>query len=416
MQTNLSDSARTLERADEAERILRACVHCGFCTATCPTYQLLGDELDGPRGRIYLIKQVLEGQPATTSTQAHLDRCLSCRSCESTCPSGVRYHDLLDIGRAVVEQQVPRPMGQRLLRHGLRFTMVRPAVFRALLRAGQALRPWLPAQAREKVPLRKAADLTRPAVRHRRRVLMLEGCVQPALSPATNAAAARLLDRVGISVTPAPAGECCGAIDFHLNAQEQGLQRARRRIDAWWPAVEAGVEAIVIPASGCAAFVREYAHLLAADPAYAAKAARVSSLCRDLVEVLGDAPIEQLAVPAGRRLAFHCPCSLQHALKVGGAVEALLIRIGFTLTPVTDAHLCCGSAGTYSLTQPGMSRQLRDNRLEALERGQPDEIATANIGCQVHLNGAGRTAVRHWVEIVEEAVRHAEDHAGTHKE
>lgn len=312
MQTNLSDSARTLERADEAERILRACVHCGFCTATCPTYQLLGDELDGPRGRIYLIKQVLEGQPATTSTQAHLDRCLSCRSCESTCPSGVRYHDLLDIGRAVVEQQVPRPMGQRLLRHGLRFTMVRPAVFRALLRAGQALRPWLPAQAREKVPLRKAADLMRPAARHRRRVLMLEGCVQPALSPATNAAAARLLDRVGISVTPAPAGECCGAIDFHLNAQEQGLQRARRRIDAWWPAVEAGVEAIVIPASGCAAFVREYAHLLAADPAYAAKAARVSSLCRDLVEVLGDAPIEQLAVPAGRRLAFiaHARCNM----------------------------------------------------------------------------------------------------------
>ncbi len=375
MQTNLSETARQLARADEAESILRSCVHCGFCTATCPTYQLLGDELDGPRGRIYLIKQMLEGAPITASTQLHLDRCLTCRNCETTCPSGVKYHDLLDIGRGFVEQQVPRPLGQRLLRQGLR------------------------------------AVVPRPAPRHARRVLMLEGCVQPALSPNTNAAAARLLDRLGISVVPVQQAGCCGAVDYHLNAQEQGLQRARRNIDAWWPAIEAGAEAIVQTASGCGAFVRDYGHLLEKDPRYAAKAARVSALSRDLVEVLRDEPVEQLGLCAEQRLAFHCPCTLQHALKLGGAVEALLTRLGFTLTPVPDGHLCCGSAGTYSLTQPELSLQLRDNRLNALESGKPQVIATANIGCQAHLDGAGRTPVRHWIEIVEAALNPENHHA-----
>lgn len=266
MQTNLSETSRRLARADEAERILRTCVHCGFCTATCPTYQLLGDELDGPRGRIYLIKQMLEGEPVTASTQLHLDRCLTCRNCETTCPSGVKYHDLLDIGRAVVEQQVPRPLGQRLLRLGLRAVVPRPALFKALTRSGQVLRPLLPASVKRKLPAQVTTPGQRPAVRHARRILMLEGCVQPALSPNTNAAAARLLDRLGISVQPVRQAGCCGAVDYHLNAQEQGLQRARRNIDAWWPAIEAGVEAIVQTASGCGAFVRDYGHLLEKDP------------------------------------------------------------------------------------------------------------------------------------------------------
>ncbi|MBI6952748.1 glycolate oxidase subunit GlcF [Pseudomonas sp. CCOS 191] len=404
MQTRLSDSARCLARADEAERILRSCVHCGFCTATCPTYQLLGDELDGPRGRIYLIKQVLEGEPVSASTQTHLDRCLSCRNCETSCPSGVQYHNLLDIGRAVVDRQVPRPLGQRLLRGGLRAVVPQPALFKALLHTGLALRPLLPANLKAKLPPRIAAAGQRPPTGHARRVLLLEGCVQQALSPNTNAATARLLDRLGISVEPIAEAACCGAVDYHLDAQARGLERARRNIDAWWPAIEAGAEAIVQTASGCGAFVRDYGHLLEGDPRYADKAAKVSALFRDLVQVLQAEPLEQLGVCAEQRLAFHCPCTLQHALKLGGAVESLLTRLGFHLTPVPDGHLCCGSAGTYSLTQPTLARQLRDDRLHALESGSPQVIATANIGCQVHLGSAGRTPVRHWVEIVEAAL------------
>ncbi|MEQ6329911.1 glycolate oxidase subunit GlcF [Pseudomonas chengduensis] len=404
MQTNLSEQAKRLPRAEEAERILRSCVHCGFCNATCPTYQLLGDELDGPRGRIYLIKQMLEGNEVTAKTQQHLDRCLTCRNCETTCPSGVQYHNLLDIGREVVEQAVPRPLNERLLRQGLRAVVPRPALFKTLTQTGLALRPLLPAALKAKLPREIRPAKPRPAQQHTRRVLMLEGCVQPGLSPNTNAATARVLDRLGISVTPIREAGCCGAVDYHLNAQEAGLQRARQNIDAWWPAIEAGIEAIVQTASGCGAFVKDYGHLLASDPAYSAKAARVSALAKDLVEVLQSEPLEQLQVRAEQRLAFHCPCTLQHAQKLGGAVEGVLTRLGFGLTAVPDSHLCCGSAGTYSLTQPELSRQLRDNKLNALESGKPDAIVTANIGCQTHLDGAGRTPVRHWIEIVEEAM------------
>ena len=411
MQTNLASWASGTDLGNEADAILRRCVHCGFCTATCPTYQVLGDELDSPRGRIYLIKQVLEGKEPTQSTQQHLDRCLTCRNCETTCPSGVKYHDLLDIGRAVVEQQVPRPLGQRLLRQGLRAVVPRAALFKALTRTGQALRPLLPAGLKSKLPAQVTPPGERPVPRHARRILLLEGCVQATLSPNTNAATARLLDRLGISVEPAVEAGCCGAVDYHLNAQEQGLKRARRNIDAWWPAIEAGAEAIVQTASGCGAFVRDYGHLLEHDPRYATKAARVSALSRDLVEVLRDEPVERLGVCADQRLAFHCPCTLQHALKLGGQVENLLTRLGFTLTAVPDGHLCCGSAGTYSLTQPALSRQLRDNRLNALESGKPQVIATANIGCQTHLDGAGRTPVRHWIEIVETALSQENSHA-----
>lgn len=405
MQTNLSDLARQLPRAEEAERILRSCVHCGFCNATCPTYQLLGDELDGPRGRIYLIKQVLEGQPATVATQLHLDRCLSCRNCETTCPSGVDYHNLLDIGRAAMESAVPRSLGQRLLRSGLRALLPNPALFKSLSRLGQALRPLLPERLHDELPVVITKAKTRPAPRHARRVLLLEGCVQAALSPNTNAATTRVLDRLGISVMPVREAGCCGALDYHLNAQQAGLDRARRTIDAWWPHIESSaVEAIIQTASGCGAFIKDYGHLLGGDPAYAAKAARISALSRDLVEVLRDEPLEDLTARGELRLAVHCPCTLQHAQKLGGAVEQVLARLGFNLTEVPDSHLCCGSAGTYSITQPQLSRQLRDNKMNALESGRPEVIATANIGCQTNLGGAGRTPVRHWIELVEEAL------------
>jgi glycolate oxidase iron-sulfur subunit len=405
MQTNLSDDAKNLSRADEAEQILRSCVHCGFCNATCPTYQLLGDELDGPRGRIYLIKQMLEGEPVTSKTQLHLDRCLSCRNCETTCPSGVTYHALLDIGRAELERRIVRPTPDRLLREGLRRIIPHPAVFNALLNIGRAMRPFLPATLASKVPARSTHTKGRPTARHTRKMLILEGCVQPSLAPNTNAAAARVLDRLSISIVNAARAGCCGATDYHLNAQEAGLARARRNIDAWWPAIHAGAEAIVQTASGCGAFVKEYGHLLRDDPHYASKAQRVSELARDLVEVLANEPLDLLQSglhrDAQRRLAFHCPCTLQHAQKLGGAVESILQRLGFDLTAVPDAHLCCGSAGTYSITQPELAQRLRDNKLDALEAGVPEVIVTANVGCQMHLASAGRTPVRHWIELVE---------------
>ncbi|EFI9535003.1 glycolate oxidase subunit GlcF [Escherichia coli] len=299
MQTQLTEEMRQNARALEADSILRACVHCGFCTATCPTYQLLGDELDGPRGRIYLIKQVLEGNEVTLKTQEHLDRCLTCRNCETTCPSGVRYHNLLDIGRDIVEQKVKRPLPERMLREGLRQVVPRPAVFRALTQVGLVLRPFLPEQVRAKLPAETVKAKPRPPLRHKRRVLMLEGCAQPTLSPNTNAATARVLDRLGISVMSANEAGCCGAVDYHLNAQEKGLARARNNIDAWWPAIEAGAEAILQTASGCGAFVKEYGQMLKNDALYADKARQVSELAVDLVELLREEPLldDLLTIP-----------------------------------------------------------------------------------------------------------------------
>lgn len=404
MQTTLSEHAKSLPRGEEAESILRSCVHCGFCNATCPTYQLLGDELDGPRGRIYLIKQVLEGKEVTEKTQLHLDRCLSCRNCETTCPSGVDYHNLLDIGREVVDAAVPRPLGQRLLRDSLRAVVPNAGLFKSLTQLGNSFRPLLPGALKTKLPGNIRPAKARPTRQHARQMLILEGCVQPGLSPNTNAATARVLDRLGISVTSIAQAGCCGAVDYHLNAQEQGLQRARRNIDAWWPSIQAGAEAIVQTASGCGAFVKDYGHLLRNDPAYAQKAAMISERTKDLVEVLRAEPLEQLGGCTRQTLAFHCPCTLQHAQKLGGAVESVLTRLGFNLTPVPDSHLCCGSAGTYSITQPVLAKQLRDNKMNALESGNPDVIATANIGCQTHLASANRTPVKHWIELIEDAL------------
>lgn len=409
MQTHFTDADLQKPHIQEAERILRTCVHCGFCNATCPTYQLLGDERDGPRGRIYLMKELLESRDdddkVTDETRLHLDRCLTCLNCETTCPSGVEYHKLLNIGRAEIERRVPRPAGERAQRYALRKMLVNPKRFQALLKLGLTFKPLVPGKLRSKMPAAPVDAGARPdANRHIRQVLMLEGCVQPGLSPNTNAATARILDRLGISVTPVTEAGCCGAVDFHLNAQDDGRARMRANINAWWPYIEQGTEAIVQTASGCGAFVKEYGDMLKDDPDYAIKAQKVSTLAKDIVEILRDEPLDTLNVETSKRLAFHCPCTLQHAQKLNGAVEGVLSKLGFALTPVQDAHLCCGSAGTYSITQPELATQLRDNKLNALEAGDPEVIVTANIGCQTHLAGANRTPVRHWVEIVDAAL------------
>lgn len=409
MQTNFSDSQRQQPHIREAEKVLRTCVHCGFCNATCPTYQLLGDERDGPRGRIYLMKELLESRDdddrITDETRLHLDRCLTCRNCETTCPSGVEYHKLLDIGRAEIERRAPRSMADKALRFSLRKALVEPARFKSLLAMGQIFRPLVPGALKDKMPAPAATPGRRPDGRDQpRQMLILEGCVQPGLSPNTNAATARVLARFGIGLTPTPQAGCCGAIDYHLSALEAGRERARRNIDAWLPHLEAGCEAIIQTASGCGAFVKEYAEILADDPQYADKARQVSDATLDLVEVLNKEALDSLILKADQRLAFHCPCTLQHAQQLGGAVEQVLGRLGFELTPIQDAHLCCGSAGTYSITQPKLSKQLRDNKMAALEAGSPEVIVTANIGCQTHLASARRTPVRHWIEIVDEAL------------
>jgi glycolate oxidase iron-sulfur subunit len=401
VQTNLAEFIRDTPEGREADAILRSCVHCGFCTATCPTYQLLGDELDGPRGRIYLIKQALEGQTVTDRTRLHLDRCLTCRSCETTCPSGVRYHRLLDIGREVVERQTRRPWHERLARSMLLRILPHPRRFGLLLGLGQRVRPILPAALRAKVPVARDPGPL-PARQRQRQMLLLAGCVQPSSAPTTNAATARVLDRLGIqALTPHGAG-CCGAASHHLSAVEQATAFMRRNIDAWWPHIEAGAEAVVMTASGCGAHVKAYGELMADDPVYAERAARVSALTRDLGEVLAAEDLAPLGEPGqGRRIAFHAPCTLQHGQQLGGVVEGLLTRLGYTLTTVPDAHLCCGSAGTYSLLQPTLAQRLLVNKLAALEGDGPELIASANIGCQVHLATRARVPVRHWVELLD---------------
>jgi glycolate oxidase iron-sulfur subunit len=402
MQTSLADYIRDTETGREADAILRACVHCGFCNATCPTYQLLGDELDGPRGRIYLMKQVLEGRAPSAATRRHLDRCLTCRNCETTCPSGVRYGRLLEIGRELVERQAPRPPAERGARRLLRALLLHPVRFARLLELGRRARPFLPESLKRAVPARVEPGPW-PAPRHARHMLVLQGCVQPAIAPNINAAAARVLDRLGISLVAVPESSCCGAVSQHTSAPEEALAYARRNIDAWWPALERGAEAIVTTASGCGVQVKDYGYYLRHDPAYAEKAARVSARTRDLSEVLAQEDLTPLGRAPNPRIAFHSPCTLQHGQRLGGVVEQILARCGFELTPVADAHLCCGAAGTWSLLHPALARRLRGAKLASLARGRPQLIASANIGCIAHLQGGTGVPVRHWIELLADA-------------
>jgi len=404
MQTELSAEFRDTPEGREADAILRACVHCGFCTATCPTYQLLGDELDGPRGRIYLIKQVLEGDPVTQKTQVHLDRCLTCRNCETTCPSGVQYGRLLDIGRAIVERKVGRTPAEAAQRWGLRRALLSGGLFSAAISSARMLKGLLPRELGNQIPASERAGAW-PAPRHARRVLLMEGCVQPSLKPNIDAAAARVFDRIGISAIRVAGGGCCGAMSHHLCADDEARTIVRRNIDAWWPLVEQGVEAIVVTASGCGVMVKDYGHFMARDPSYVVKARRIADIARDPIEIVTAewrriAPL--VAMDHGpQRIAFHPPCTLTHGMKIKGQVEEILQALGHTLLPVADVHTCCGSAGTYSVLQPKLAGELKANKLRALEASRPNVIATANIGCMTHLESGTRTPVQHWIELLD---------------
>jgi glycolate oxidase iron-sulfur subunit len=409
VQTELAASLRDTPDGETAERILRNCVHCGFCLATCPTYQILGNELDSPRGRIYLIKQVLEGATPTAKTQLHLDRCLTCRNCETTCPSGVEYGKLLDIGRQLVDQKITRSPLATAARTALKTSLATPWLFNGALKLGRAVRGMLPEFVAARIPRAENAG-TWPAPRHARRMLVLAGCVQPGLKPNINAAAARVLDRLGISLSAADEAGCCGALAHHLNDTEAALASARRNIDAWLPHLDAGVEAIVMTASGCGAMVKDYGWLLRDDAAYAEKAARVAAATRDISEILvaeRDAlkSLTPHASPLTQKIAYHPPCTLQHGQKLTGGAETLLMDAGFELVPVAEKHLCCGSAGTYSILQPEIAGQLKTRKLGHLTAGAPELIATANIGCLTHLQSGTTLPVKHWVELLDEALQ-----------
>ena len=400
MQTRLPPQLLDTPLGRKADAILRACVHCGFCNATCPTYQLLGDELDGPRGRIYQIKQMLEGEPVSAKTRLHLDRCLTCRNCETTCPSGVRYHELLDIGRELIEQKAPRPLTERLKRRALLTVLPHTERFAKTMKLAKLAAPLLPETLRRKLPDEASPEPLPQPASHPRKMLLLDGCVQPVLRGGINHRLVAILDRLGIEAIVAPEAGCCGAMAQHMGDGKLAKRQMRANIDAWWPHVEAGAEAIISSASGCGLMLKEYAELFADDPHYADKAARVSALARDVVEVLEREDLAPFHAPMPTTVAFHPPCTLQHGQKLGGRVEALLTSLGFRLTPIRDSHLCCGSAGAYSLLQPEIATRLRDNKLENLESATPQYIATANIGCQEHLQSGTDTPVVHWIELL----------------
>lgn len=409
MQTKLLPEIKDTPLGQEAEEILRRCVHCGFCTATCPTYQVLGDELDSPRGRIYLIKEMLEGAEVTASTQTHLDRCLTCRNCETTCPSGVEYGKLIDIGRQIVDERVPRSTSEKIKREGLRRTLNAPW-FPQAYKLGQAVRQWLPETLKRKVVAKQAPGPLPASQAHARQVIILKGCVQPAMMPSIDAATIRILDKLGIGAQIVQESGCCGALNFHLDAQEAARAQMRVNIDAWWPLLQSGqVEAIVMNASGCGAMVREYEHHLRLDPVYAEKARVVSEHVKDIAEYLvSEAARLREAIDASRlpaSPAFHPPCTLQHWQGLRPQSETLLREIGFDLKPFAEQHLCCGSAGTYSVLQPEIATRLRDRKLEHIGQAKPDVIVSSNIGCIGHLQSGTDTPVKHWVEVVDAALR-----------
>lgn len=407
MQTFISNDLINTADGQEANRILRSCVHCGFCTAACPTYRLLGDELDGPRGRIYLIKGLLEGEVTTGKTRLHLDRCLTCRACETYCPSGVEYGHLLDIGRKQLELKTRRNLVNRLQRYVLRQVLPYRKRFTWLLYLGKCVRPVLPERLKLVIPRR---HVKRPAMarQHARKMVLFRGCVQPGLSPQTNISATRILGKLGIEALTVENETCCGALDFHMTEIDSAQKFMKRNIDTWWPLVEAGIEAIVSTASGCGVMLKDYAYILRDDPEYSAKAEKISSLVMDISEIIFREDLEMLKrqISANsKKIVFQNPCTLQHGQKLPDSTENVLRQLGFDLLPVPDGHLCCGSAGVYSIFQKKISGLLLRQKIDNLLAGKPDVITTANIGCQIHLQKASAVPVKHWIVLVDEVLR-----------
>ena len=402
MQTKISKEFNQTLAGQRAEEILRSCVHCGFCTATCPTYQLLGDELDSPRGRIYLIKQMLEGNDVSRKTQQHLDRCLSCRSCETTCPSGVQYSHLLEIGRELVDEKISRPLMTNAKRWVLKQLIPYPKRFAFILNSARLFRPLLPPRFKKSIPV-VSGNTRWSNSTHSRKMIVLDGCVQPTLSPSINAATSRVLSRFGIELVNIPFAQCCGAVNQHMNDNATATTFIKNNIDQWHPLIESGeAEAIIITASGCGAMVKEYGYLLQDDKDYADKAKVISDACKDISEVISNEDLSIFKAKTNNAISFHSPCTLQHALQLNGVVENILNQIGYQLNVIKDAHLCCGSAGTYSILQPEISTQLRTSKLDALQQHQPELIATANIGCLHHLASGTETRVLHWIELLDQ--------------
>jgi len=402
MQTRLADYIKQTEEGKQADEVLRRCVHCGFCNATCPTYQITGDELDGPRGRIYLIKHALEGGQFSKETQLHLDRCLQCRACEITCPSGVQYSTLLRVGQKIINKKLGRPFSARVIRKLLRFVLVRPELFKYLLKTGQFFRPLIPGKLGYKIPRKQNVQTIAQTIKHKRNVILLDGCVQRSATPATNAATIRVLDHLGIRAVRVPSVKCCAAIPAHLDAPEQARFMIKQNIDAWWPLIDDNTEAILSTASGCGLMISEYADYLGSDANYFEKAKKIKYLNKDLSELLIKENVDKKISPGkNQSVSYHAPCTQQHGLVISGLVESVLKAAGYRLTTVQDGHLCCGSAGTYSITQPVLSRTLLKNKINNLTIDRPDIIATANVGCQLHLQTATRLPVVHWVELID---------------
>ena len=399
MQTRLPKNVKDTHWGSTADQILRSCVHCGFCTATCPTYQLLGDELDGPRGRIYLIKQFFEEGLASRKTQQHLDRCLTCRSRETTCPSGVKYAQLLDIGREQLERSLPRPLLERIKRFALRKVFTSPSLFGFLITSAQLVKLILPASLKRQLPDKQSELVSQQ--KHLRKMLLLQGCVQSELAPEINASTTRILNQFGIELIETPG--CCGALEHHLSATDDALSRIKYNIDHWYTLIENDVEAIISTASGCGVMIKDYEVLLADEPGYLEKAKIISDKTKDVSEIIRDEIAKSsVSVHNKNKIAFHSPCTLQHGQQLNGIVEDILKQLGFSLTKITDPHLCCGSAGTYSLLQKKLSHQLRDNKLTNLLQDEPQIIATANIGCLLHLRSGTDTPVMHWINLLDQ--------------
>lgn len=390
MQTNLLPELLATKNGKRADDILRKCVHCGFCNATCPTHIIDGDELEGPRGRIYLIKEMLEGQAVTNTTLQHLDSCLTCLNCQTTCPSGVQYGELAEIGKEFIERQKIRSNVSRIKRWLICKILPYPKRFMPFVFFARAFN-LLPA-APEKIATATLSNASE-------KVLLLDGCVQSVTNANINHHLKNILNNLGIQAYSQKKVQCCGAIEHHNGQAYHALDRIRANIDSWWPHIEQGASAIIMTASGCGSTVKEYARLLSDDPVYAKKALKISQLTKDASEFLADYPLSRCNMSVDK-IAFHPPCTLQHDQQINGVVENILRRAGYQLLTFKDAHLCCGSAGTYSILQPGMATKIRNNKLQHINNCNPDIIATANIGCLLHLQKGTHTQVKHWLELV----------------